>query len=101
LEIDEDIKKGLLREVKEETRLKVSIKKLFGMGEMCHKGFTFKDKRKLDVRVVELGFLCDYVSGEIKLSDEHQEYKWASRSELKSLEFSPDSKDILEQYLNE
>lgn len=99
LEMHEDLKDSLIREIKEETGLDIKIKKLFGLGEMFHKGFVFKDKRKLNIRVIELGFLCDYIGGAVTLSEEHSEFKWATKNELAELQFSPDSKDLLEQYI--
>lgn len=71
---------ALMREIFEETGLSVSIKEPFNV-------FTFrKDTGEFKVGIT---FLCDAIEGEVKLSDEHSEYRWIQASEFKDLKSVP------------
>ncbi|MBR9680545.1 MAG: NUDIX domain-containing protein [Candidatus Altiarchaeota archaeon] len=68
----EDVKEALKREVLEETKLKVDVGKSL---------FVFSE----DVGVANAYFVvfeCTLLSGEIELSSEHTEYKWATKEEI-------------------
>lgn len=67
---------NLKREVVEETGLEIT-------GEP--KLITAQDILKTDKHVVRLTYL-GFADGEVKLSDEHKEYKWLSLEDLKNLE---------------
>lgn len=67
---------NLKREVMEETGLEIT-------GEP--KLITAQDILKTDKHVVRLTYL-GFADGEVKLSDEHKEYKWLSLEDLKNLE---------------
>jgi len=73
LEINEDPILGLKREVKEETGLIIEVimpvTTWFG---------SFNNKE-----IFAVDYLCSYKSGEIKLSAEHNSYKWISLNDLK------------------
>lgn len=99
LEMNEDIGAGLKREIEEETGLKVDVKEVVAVGDFWHQGFTFKDGRRVKVRIVEIGYRCQYLGGGISLSHEHSSYQWATRAELKKLKITPDSEDLIEAYI--
>jgi len=99
LEFDETIEEALAREVMEEANIEVWIEKIFSAGDFKYKGFIFKDGRKLNVRIITLGFMCDYRGGEIVLSEEHQAYKWVTKKDLSKLTIAPDSSDLINKYL--
>jgi len=71
-EIDFDA--AIKREVLEETGLKIEV------GEIFHRwSFELGPKHKqAGKRVFLLGFKCNYISGEIKISEEHKGYKWVN-----------------------
>jgi 8-oxo-dGTP diphosphatase len=73
---------GLKREVLEETGLKIDVlKPLFTFHEILKNGANFF-----------VVYQCEIVSGEIRLSSEHTEFKWATKYEI--LEY-----ENLENYL--
>jgi len=76
LESGEDAKKGLEREVFEETGLKIRP----GRPE-----FTFHEMLN-GHPVVFIIYRCQRISGEIRLSQEHTEFRWATREEILKLE---------------
>lgn len=75
LESGEDIKEGLEREVFEETGLKVNVKEpVFVFKEMSNNHYA-----------VFIIYLCKKISGEVKISHEHTDFKWATKEEILKL----------------
>lgn len=91
LELDESMTMGLKREVLEETNVQIEIKQLVTSWDHWVNDFHLNDERVLNVRIVELAFQCDYVSGHIQLSDEHSEYLWCKLKNLANFTFSENS----------
>ena len=80
---------ALKNEIIEEAGLEVEI------GEPFHV-FTFiKDTGEFKVGIT---FLCDYVSGEVILSNEHSEYRWIDPKEFKKLDSIPSLYAEIERY---
>jgi len=78
LERGETPNEGLKREVKEETSLEINVfDPIFS---------HIQTKKKFAYIIV---FECEIVSGEIKLSNEHSEYKWATKEEILELLAEP------------
>lgn len=72
-----DFKQALKREVKEETGLTIEIGQPFSTGY-----FEFKPKsthRNKGKQIYLIFFKCRYISGKIKLSEEHDWYKWVDK----------------------
>src|SRR5687767_3994692 len=67
LELGEDPFDGLRREAKEEANINLKIK----MPLSVHH-FTRDDGQKITLTI----YWCDMLPSEIKLSEEHQEYRW-------------------------
>lgn len=99
IEIREKIEKALIREVKEETGFKISVENVFAVWDHWEHNFKLKDKRIMDIRIVEIAYFCKKIGGKIKLSDEHSHFKWASKKTLRDLDFAPNSKKAIEKYL--
>jgi 8-oxo-dGTP diphosphatase len=74
LSLDEDPKKGLIREVKEETRLDIKVimpvNIWFGIWQQNW--------------LLSIDYLSYANAGEIILSEEHHEFRWVSLQELES-----------------
>lgn len=76
VEFGEEPENALKREIKEETRLKVSINKPI---YMCTQTQNLRHQ-------FWLVYECTYLSGEVKLNpEEHSDYKWVTKKELKEL----------------
>lgn len=78
----EDPYEALTREVREETGLQVAIRAPVSIWE-----FKTKSTKVLDtaIQVVGVTILADWRAGEVQLSPEHDEYRWASLDEIKML----------------
>jgi len=83
----EDFDKALIREFHEETNLKIKIKDLIGA---VQEDFPHK-------RTVAIVMNVEILSGEIQISDEHVDWKWATIDEIKDLELSGWFKQLLIQ----
>ncbi len=74
---EESPQEALLREISEETGLMANVSGPFNV-------FTFKkDTGEFKVGIT---FLCEYLSGEVMLSDEHSEYRWIQPKEFSEME---------------
>ena len=87
LEHDENPKEGLKREVNEETALEIDAgKPVFVFVEKVH-----------DHSAVIIVYESKFVSGEVKLSNEHTEWKWASKEKIMELKCEPYVKEYLKE----
>ena len=77
---EETPQEALMREIQEETSLDVRVDVPFNV-------FSFKkDTGEFKVGIT---LLCEYLSGEVMLSDEHSEYRWIDPKEFADLESVP------------
>lgn len=72
IEFGENAEDCLIREIQEEVNLGIEIEK---PSKVWH---IIKD----DLHLVGITFLANYLSGEIKLSGEHNKYKWLSKNQI-------------------
>lgn len=77
---------ALLREVKEETGLIVALDGVAGATEF----------ELPHIRVALLYMKAHVVSGEVRLSEEHEEYAWVPLSEFPAKDLSPKLKNFME-----
>ena len=87
VEREEFFADALVREIKEETNLDVEI------GDFCEavqNDYSHK-------RTVQLMMYLINVKGEVKISEEHTEFMWASIEKIKTLEISTSLKKLLEK----
>lgn len=78
---------ALIREIKEETDLDCEV------GDFCEA----IQNDYMHKRTVQLMMYLTEIEGNVKISEEHTEYMWASLEELKSLEISSSLKKVLEK----
>lgn len=78
---------ALVREIKEETSLDVTV------GDFCEAVQNdYSHKRTVQLMM----YLVD-VEGEVKISEEHTDWMWASLEKIKTLEISTSLKKLLEK----
>jgi 8-oxo-dGTP diphosphatase len=86
LESKETLQQSLEREILEEVNLKIkNIRYLT----------DFEFTRPDSYHVVGIVFLCDWASGEVKITDAHTDYKWITVEEAKDYDLIP---RMLEQF---
>ena len=78
---------ALVREIKEETNLDVEV------GDFCEAVQNdYSHKRTVQIMMYLIG-----AEGEVKISDEHTEFMWASLDKIRTLEISTSLKKVLEK----
>lgn len=83
----EDFAKALIREIKEETSLDVKIGDFY---EAVQNDYAHK-------RTVQMIMYLKDIKGEVKISEEHVDWMWASIDKIKTLEISSSLKKVLEK----
>ena len=84
----------LKREVREETGLEIEVGDPFAV---WYHEFP-KESRDYGKMVYLVGFKCKYISGEVKLSDEHDKYQWVNKDNFKEVDDESDYFDVLVKY---
>jgi 8-oxo-dGTP diphosphatase len=84
----ESFDQALLREVREETGLTVSLRKVAGAAE----------SELPETRVVYLIMEADVVSGEFKLSEEHTDFQWASSAQIRQTDLTGQFYEFIHSY---
>jgi len=85
IKADEKPSESAARETKEETALDIII------GDMIIEGSHTEKETEIHYQV----FLTKECAGEIKLSQDHSEFKWVSKEQIKGLETTPFVKAFL------
>lgn len=86
---------ALKREVREETGLEIEVFEPFAV---WYRKFSDKNHRNYGKEVYLIAFRCKYVSGEIKLSEEHNKFKWVDRNNYKEMDDKSEYFDVLEKF---
>lgn len=87
VEPGESFDHAMIREIKEETNLNISLKRAIGIAQqdLPH------------IHSVHIIMTVDVHSGDLKISDEHTDYLWAPLEEIKSLNLSNWFESFLEE----
>ncbi len=91
-----DFTEALQREVREETSLEIDVGDPFFTWY-----FEFPKKsshRNAGKMVFLVGCKCKYISGEVKLSQEHNSFQWINKSNFQELKENSDYFRALEKY---
>ena len=96
-ESERDLNKALQREVFEETNLRIRIKHPFYTNYWeFPKDSPHRNKGK---KIFLIYYVCEYISGKVKISDEHDWYKWVNKDGYSDLVIGKSgSKDALDCY---
>lgn len=88
--------RSLQREVREETGLEIEVGSPFAV---FYHEFP-KEHRNAGKVVYLVAFRCKYVSGDLKLSEEHNGFKWVDATNYKEVNDGTEYFDVLEKYWN-
>ena len=89
-----DLAQSLQREVSEETRLEIQVGAPFAVWQN-----SFPSNHKYAGKKVFLvAFFCDYISGDIQLSDEHNKFVWVNKENYQEVNDGTQYFDILQKY---
>jgi 8-oxo-dGTP diphosphatase len=86
IEFGESPEEAIKREIKEETGLETKI-----LNPYCTFSDVINNKQYIDIQ-----FYAKIIGeDDVKLSDEHTEYKWISRDEINNYKFSDQMKEVI------
>lgn len=80
VEVGETLPQGLMREVREETGVNIEIVDFIGIYSNTEKKKGYNGVKEVPT-IVTLDFICKYISGELKTSEESCEVRWFSKSD--------------------
>lgn len=80
IETGETVPQGLIREIKEETGVDVEIINIVGIYSNTKKKKGYNGVEEVPT-IVTIDFICKYVSGDLRTSDESIEVRWFSKEE--------------------
>jgi nucleoside triphosphatase len=93
IELGEKMKDALIREVKEETGLKIYDIELLSLKESIYSK-SFGEQKHF----IFIDYLCKTDSNEVKLNDEADAYEWISLAELDEYNLENFVKNLLEEF---
>ena len=79
IEHDESPQDAIQREYSEETALEVEVSHIF----------SARSGERSGEPLINLCYVCKYISGSAELTDEHLDYQWVSLNELHSINMGP------------
>jgi len=94
IEPGEAFQDGLKREIREETGLEI------GIGEPLFVGEWFPVIKDVPQQIVGIFFLCNAEATAVKLSEEHDDYKWVNLEESKTLPIMTPDDRVVEKYFS-
>lgn len=92
LNLGEAFYDGLAREVFEETGLQVLPEMPVYVGEWQP---VIKD---VPHQIIAVFMVCRYTGGEVRLSEEHDAYKWVGQKDVRKIQFMEPDNEVLEKY---
>jgi ADP-ribose pyrophosphatase YjhB (NUDIX family) len=95
IEIGENWRDGLDREVLEETGLKVNIIKPIFIGEW-HPVI-----KSIKTQIIAVFNICKYIDGAVKISQEHSDYKWINKPDIDKYIFTTPDDEVLRESFKE
>jgi NADH pyrophosphatase NudC (nudix superfamily) len=81
IETGESVEEGLLREIFEESGVKAKIKSLCGIYSNVGTHLYYDGQTMVPTKVM-MDFICEYESGELRISEESSEVIWVPREEV-------------------
>lgn len=89
LEHGEDPKDAIARETMEEAGIVVGVEKIY------HSRTGTRGGKPL----LNIGYICRHISGDVTLTNEHCEHAWVTPEEFAKIEFGPYAKTDVQAYL--
>ena len=82
---EEDFNESLKREVREETNLEIEVGPPFATWFWEYP----PDHKRAGQPIYLVGYKCKYVSGEVKLSEEHDKFHWVNKNNFHEVNSNP------------
>ncbi|MDO8585200.1 MAG: NUDIX domain-containing protein [bacterium] len=89
-----NFEEALKREVREETGLEIEVGEPFAVWDNVFP----PQHRNAGKHVFLVAFRCSYKSGEVRLSEEHDRFRWINKTNYKEVDDSTNYFKVLEKY---
>lgn len=99
VEVGETLPQALKREIFEETGVDIEINHLANIGSNVSVREGYNGVEKIPT-IVSIYFICTYVSGELRVSDEHLDINWFTEDEVISMMSNPIIPKWLDNLIN-
>jgi len=97
VEVGETVEEALVREIREETGVKVRLIRLITFLDSIHRD----EDGRVRYHYVLFEYLCEYVSGEVSPSSDAPDARWVKFNELDSVDIMPSTKKFLLKVLRQ
>jgi len=91
---ENDLRESLKREVREETGLEITVGTPFATWTNVFPAHH----RLAGKKVFLVGYKCEFVSGDVRLSDEHDTFSWVTKDTYKNANDGTGYFEILDKY---
>ncbi len=81
IEVGENIEEGVLREILEESGVRASVRCLVGIYSNVGQHLYYDGVTNVPTKVM-FDFICDYIDGELKTSNETSEVIWVPKNDV-------------------
>jgi len=90
IEVGENIEEGVLREILEESGIRASVRCLVGVYSNVGQHLYYDGVTQVPTKVM-FDFICDYIDGDLKTSNETSEVIWIPKNEVLNYVTAPAS----------
>jgi ADP-ribose pyrophosphatase YjhB (NUDIX family) len=90
---------ALKREIREESGAEVSVGRLICVSSNTKSRPGYNGYETIPTKVI-LSFICEYIGGELHISDETSDVKWVAKSEIFEYVTSPVYRERIAHYIN-
>jgi 8-oxo-dGTP diphosphatase len=90
VEVGETLVEALVREMEEETGLRVEPQQVLTVGDRIE-----RDGDSVAYHFVIVDYLCEWISGEARAGSDAQEVAWAGEEELPSYDLTPKALEVV------
>lgn len=99
VEVGENIIDAVTREIKEESGINATVKRLFAVSSntAAHKGYNGVEV--VPTKVI-MDFICTFVDGDLCISDENSESSWVKKDKVLDMITSPSIRQRFQAYLD-
>ncbi len=90
-----DFVEALKREVREETNLEIEVGDPFTTWY-----YEISKGRSMGKKIFLVAYRCTYISGELKLSDEHTDFRWVNKDNFMEIDTGGNYFAVLKKYFS-
>jgi 8-oxo-dGTP diphosphatase len=98
VEVGENIIDAVIREIKEESGINVSVEKLFVISSNTATNKGYNGVEKVPTKVM-MDFICTFIDGKLSISDENSESCWVKKDKVLDMITTPAIRRRFQAYL--